>query len=186
MTNCICPIISDRSFLANFIQGWEFDHSIFRSFDLLIFWSFDLLIFWSFVLLIFRSFSRIDGIDSILFKIKSIFQSQKTIDLIEKNVFYLCFWQFPPFLCQKMKSLLSIFVLRSFLKINGIDSLSSIKKDCKKDQFHQKTDLISRLVWNYHLPWLISYVQSYLTYHITILANQSYVTNLIWLILYQS
>ena len=43
--------------------------------------------------------------------IESILESQKTIDSIEKNAFFVCFWHFSPFVCQKSESLPSIFNL---------------------------------------------------------------------------
>ena len=48
-------------------------------------------------------------------------RSLKKIEKIEslsKNVFFVCFWQFPPFLCQKSELLPSIFALRSFSRSN--------------------------------------------------------------------
>ena len=97
------------------------ENSIFRS-----------SIFWSFLSLKKIVRDRIDLVDlwkrsTVNESILSIFGSQKTIDSIKKkNVCFVCFWQFSPFICQKIKTLPSIFDLRSFLKIDGIDLFSSI------------------------------------------------------------
>ena len=117
------------------LQGWEFDLSILRSS----------------IFLSFQSLKKIDRdwidlvdlflkIDSIIFKIESIGRSQKTIDSY-------VFDSFPPFLCQKIESLPSIFDLfkRLTWSIRSCQSFSRLNRSIdlsitKDDRFDQKTD----------------------------------------------
>ena len=73
-------------------------------------------------------------------------RSQKTSNLLKKTYFTDVFDSVPPFLCKQSKSLLSIFALQSFLKLDGIDSLLSIfEKDRPwANRSHQSLKIIDR------------------------------------------
>ena len=64
-------------------------------------------------------------------KIKKIDRSRQSLKKIKKIKLLLSIFVFdvPPYLCQKIKLLPPILALQSFLKIDGIDSLSSIYRD---------------------------------------------------------
>ena len=87
---------------------------------------------------IFRSFRSLQKIDRDCIDL-SIAKNNR-FDREKKSIFRMFFDSFPPFLCQKIESLPSIFDF--FLKIDTIDSLSSIFRsvDHKKDRFDRKTD----------------------------------------------
>ena len=113
-----------RLYLLYDFLVWECRHC--REFDLSIF---DLLIFsifkkdcpWS-----NRSRWSLKKINSEWIDLVDLWITKNDWFDQEKKRMFVCFWQFSPFLCQKIKTLPSIFDLRSFLKIDGIDLFSSI------------------------------------------------------------
>ena len=118
-----------------------------RSFNLSIF---DLLIFLIFKKIVCDRIYLVNPWQR-LTVIESIFRyfNKKTINLIEKkNIFFLMFLTVFLLLCQKIKSLPSIF---DILKIDGIDLLSLIfkqdwawlyqsRRSLKNDRFDKKND----------------------------------------------
>ena len=80
-----------------------------------------------------------------------------------KKRIFVCFWQFSPFVCQKIKSFLPIFTLQSFLKIDGIDLLSSIDLDRidPVDLWKRLTVIESILsIFKKDRPWANQYCRS--------------------------
>ena len=109
VTQKIIPICGKRE------ANWYYTGLGIRSFDLFDLWK--------------RSNGSrrsLKNIDLIIFKIASFFRSQKRSIRSNKTYFSYVFDSCPPFLRQKIESLPSIFDFRSFLKIDGIHSLSSI------------------------------------------------------------
>ena len=81
-------------------------------------------------------------------KINKIDRSRQSLKKIKKIKLLLSIFvfDFPPYLCQKIKLLPPILALQSFLKIDGIDSLSSI---------FEKTTVIESIssIFEKYRPW---------------------------------
>ena len=88
-----------------------------------------------------RSLKRSDVSDSLVILANRL---QKTRNSLEKFVFFVCFWQFFPFICPRANSSSSSLLIHSFLKSNlsnWLPSLFTKERQERFTHFHERIAL---------------------------------------------